>query len=191
MKKIRQYIPWAIATAFALLLLLKSCDKSNSIQGTTDKIEKKTDTIYITKVIKIPEVKQIFRNKKPKLTSVSIINKDTLKTYLNTYKDSTGVAEVTIKDSLKGSLISQIVDIKVKERDVEVKEKIITNTITIKQKPKFSLALGMKTAIGINSNVGAEATIKNSRGWNLDLGYNTNKQITIGIKKDIITLWGK
>lgn len=184
MKLIKQYIPWVITAVVALFFMFKSCGDKHD---TTSRVVKTTDTVYVTKYVKIPEIKQVFVKTKPKPTTVKVVAQDTFRTYYTKYSDSTGVATIIVQDSVKGHLLGQIVSFNVKEREIEYKEKTVTNTI--KQKPKFNLALGMKTAVGVNSNIGAEATFKNRNGWSLDLGYNTNNQIMIGIKKDILTLW--
>ena len=44
---------------------------------------------------------------------------------------------------------------------------------------------------GLNGSIGAEVGLKNSKGVNLELGYNSNKNFTIGIKKDIFTFYNK
>lgn len=191
MKLIKQYLPWITTAVLIILLFFKSCGSNPVVPNPRVQVKVVTDTVYTTKYIKIPEIKQIFVTKKPKPVDISIIAKDTFRIYDTKYTDSTGVAEIIVKDSIKGHLLNQVVSFKVKERTIEYKEKTITNTITIKQKPKFNLALGLNTAIGKDANIGAEATIKNGNGWSLDLGYNTSNQILIGIKRDIITLYDK
>lgn len=191
MEKIKNLAPWVITAFLAVLLFFKGCGKDSNNNTVTKEV--KSDTVYVDKIVKIPAITENIINIKPEPIKeyVKEKSKDTLRTYKNTYTDSTGVASVTVFDSVSGKLLEQAVNIHVKEREIKYKEKIITNTETIKKKPNFILSAGLSTTTGVKPIYGAEITLKNSTGWNLDLGYNLEKQITIGIKKDLITSYKK
>lgn len=175
--------PAIILTLIAIILLQHRCSTHKTIQGS---IITKTDTLFIPKIIKIKEIKQVFVNKYPKAIDSAIVGKDTLRSYNTCYTDSTGVVEVTVKDSVNGKLLNQVVDFYVKPRDIKYQEKVITNTTTIKQTPNFSLSAGINTSLNTTPAIGIGITVKDGTGWGLDLGYNSNKQFIVGIKKDIL-----
>jgi hypothetical protein len=169
------------------LMFFRGCGTKTEVGKTVTT----TDTLYIDKVIKIPEVREkiVYRNPVPVETKV--IGKDTIRKYKHVYKDSTGVAEITVSDSIAGRLLGQVVDIKIKEREVKYQEKVVTTTITKTLKPSFVLSMGVTAVSGLNGSYGVEVGIKNSKGLNLDLGYDSNKNFTVGIKKDVFTLYKK
>ena len=174
----------------AFLVFLVFFDTCSNKKETVKEVTK-SDTVYIDRVIKIPEIKEKITYLKPKEIVKNIVGKDTLRNYKKLYKDSTGVAEVEVFDSINGKLLQQQVNIKVKEREVVYKDKIITNTTTIKYKPSFVISAGLNTSISVNPAVGVDLMLKNREGWNLNVGYNTNKEIMIGLKKDLITFYKK
>jgi hypothetical protein len=187
MQKIKDKLPWILSAVLLFIIFLVKCGDGKTPVGKTTV---KTDTIYTTKIVKIPEIKQVFIKEKPKPeTEVAIGLTDTVRTYNNIFKDSTGLVEVVVKDSVNGHLLKQVVSFNVKEREIQYKEKTITNTITTKLKPSFVISGGLKTQIGLHPSVGAELTFKNKNGWSLDLGTNTNKDVLVGVKKDIITFY--
>lgn len=180
---IKSKLPWIVSAVLLFLLFVKSCVREN-IEGVNTIT---SDTIYIPKVIRIPEIKQVFVNTTPKEKGKSVVKGDTIRTYENKYIDSTGLAEVTISDSVNGKLLNQKVKIHVKEQEVKYEEKIITNTT--KLKPSFVISGGLTTQIGVNPSVGMELSFKNKSGYTLDLGVNNRKDFTIGVKKDLFTYW--
>lgn len=186
-ERIKTLLPWVIIIVLMILYFFKGCGVSN----TSYKTETIRDTIYKEKVIKIPEIKEVFVNSKPKVISVipPKSDKDTaVSVYQNIYKDSSGLAQVEIIDSVKGRLTHQNVKFHVKEQEIKYTEKTITNTV--KKKPVFILSAGLNTTIGVRPSIGAEVDLKN-RTTTLELGINNYKEVTVGLKKDIFTKWGE
>ena len=180
-------IPFITVSLVCCVLFIRSCNS----EVKTGKTVTTTDTLYVDRIIKIPEIREVIVNAKPVPVKIQVVGKDTIRSYVKTYRDSTGVAEITVTDSVKGTLLNQIVGIKIKEREVRYTEKIITNNSVTKLKPSFVLSAGVKMISGLNGSIGAEVGLKNSKGVNLELGYNSNKNFTIGIKKDIFTFYNK
>jgi hypothetical protein len=180
-------IPFITISLVCCVLFLRSCNSEVKTGNTVTT----TDTLYVDRIIKIPEILEVIVNTKPVPVKIQVVGKDTLRSYVNTYKDSTGVAEITVTDSVNGSLLNQIVGIKIKEREVRYTEKVITNNSVTKLKPYFVLSAGVKMISGLNGSMGAEVGIKNSKGVSLELGYNSNRTFIIGIKKDIFTFYNK
>lgn len=172
---------------FCVVIFFRGCDKDTPV----NEIKTITDTLYVDKVIKIPEIKEVIVYKDPVPTDILVVGSDTVRRYRKVYTDSTGVATVTVTDSINGRLLGQTLDIKVKEREVKYKERVITNNTITKLKPTFVISAGLTASSGIRPTVGAEVGFKNRSGYNLELGYNNQKEITIGIKKDIFTFYNK
>lgn len=174
-------------SAFCAVIFFRGCNKDTPVNETKTTI----DTIFVDRVIKIPEIKEVIVYKDPVPVDIQVVGVDTIRKYSKTYTDSTGVAEVTVDDSVNGRLLRQQVNIKVKEREIKYKERIVKTTNTIKYKPDFVMSAGLTATSGIRPSVGVEIGFKNHIGLNFEVGYNTNKIWTIGVKRDIFTHYKK
>jgi hypothetical protein len=184
MKSLTPY--FVIFGLLVFIIFFKGCGKEMVGKTVTT-----TDTLVVEKMIVIPEIREVIKYRNPVPVDTQVVGKDTIRKYLRTYKDSTGVTEVTVSDSIAGRLLGQTINIKVKEREVKYTEKVITNNSVTKLKPSFVLSAGVSMVSGVNGSYGFEVGLKNSKGINLELGYDSNKNFTIGIKKDIFTLYKK
>lgn len=93
------------------------------------------------------------------------------KVYKETYKDEN--ATIIITDTVSGILHSQRVDYDIKP---------------IVRKPKFVLSVGMGVSLNANNQqIYGFLGMKNSKGYELQIGMDTQKTIYIGLKKDIFT----
>ena len=184
MKSLTPY--FVIFALLVFIIFFKGCGKEMVGKTITT-----TDTLVVEKVIVIPKIQEVIVYRNPVPVKVEVVGKDTIRKYQHTYKDSTGVAEVTVYDSISGKLIGQRVNIKVKEREVKYSEKVINNNTVTKLKPSFVLSAGVRMTSGVNGSYGAEIGLKNSRGYNLEIGYNSRENFTVGIKKDIFTFYKK
>lgn len=159
------------------------------------------DTVYVDREIIIPEIKEVFIHVKPKPTSVDTVlvyKTDTVptpiisRTYENTYTSKDSVATVVVKDSiLDGELEKQEVLFEVKERPIQYKDKIITKTIT--KKPVLAISLGAAVRASEETldraSVVGFVGVRGKNGLEVMVGYDTNKTFTVGIKKDILTIF--
>lgn len=172
------------------------------------------DSTYINKKIILPEIKldSTLNNPKPivtyngkkldkvekfekiKIDSIKVekyVEAVTPRVYENTYTSKDSIATVVVTDSVDGFLRKQNVSINVKERPIEYKEYTITKTI--KERPALTLSLG--AAVRANQyNLDKTAVvgllgIKGKKGTEFIVGYDSNQYFTIGIKKDIFTLY--
>lgn len=198
-----------------LYFFSNSCSREPKAGSTT-----KTDTVYITKTIKIPEVKGNFETKNPKpkdgvmVYDRALLNKYNdlkseneklkayqkaveIKEYENTYKyEKDEKVTITVSNTVTGSLTNQKVSFNIPEREIEYKERIITNTTTEKLKPSFIISGGVSAQsstdlINLKPSVGLTVGFKNKSGYTLDVNYNTNRNVMITLKKDILTFWSK
>lgn len=208
---IKDYAPWVFVVFLFFYIFMGGFNK----QASSNK--SKSDTIYVEKTIKIPEIVGSVNNPNPTIivNPTKTYDEELLKylrslstkeevleackeatqirEYKNTYasdKDSTVV--VTVEDSTAGRLLNQKMSFKVKEREVKYQEKIINNYL----KPKFVISAGGSAQLPTSPlapkpAVGGVVGFKNKAGYNLDFGYNTNQQFEVTLKKDIFTFWGK
>jgi len=213
--KIKTVISVLVVGLSILYFSSKSCSNEPSVGTKT-----KTDTIYVTKTIKVPEIKGSFETKNPKpkdgviVYDRNLLNKynelksenDKLKEYKkaiqvkeyeNVYKyDKDDKVTVTVKNTVTGSMTNQKVEFFIPEREIEYKEKIITNTTIIRTKPSFIISAGgslqaSTDLLNMKPSVGATIGFKNKSGYTLDVNYNTNQNVMITLKKDILTFWTK
>jgi hypothetical protein len=175
-----------LVVVFLLFIFLRGCKKDDLVVSKTT-----TDTVFVEKIKIIPKIEQVIQYRDPKPLYINVVGKDTIKNYKKVYTDSTNVAEVTIEDSINGTLLNQRVKINVKEREVKYKETVITNNTVTKLKPFMVLSAGLTAQSGLNPTLGAEVGLKNKNGYNVELGYNLRKEFTVGIKKDILTIYNK
>lgn len=188
LKIVGRLTPYFVIFALVcFILFFRDC----SLKAPKDSVKIVSDTVYVYRTIKIPAVQQTMETKKPEAVKETKVGNDTIRTYRKTYKDSTGTAEVTVSDSVNGRLLNQIVDIKVKEREVKYRERFINTKTTIEHKPSFVISAGLTATSGINPSFGAEIGFKNRNGLNLEVGYNNRNEIQVGIKKDIFTFYNK
>ena len=92
-------------------------------------------------------------------------------------------------------MVKQTVDINVKEREVQTKEVIIEKKTETKLKPVFILSGGVSATANTNMYdtkpaLGIVLGIK-TKEYTVDANYNTNGNVTVLLKRDIFTLWGK
>lgn len=186
---ILRVLPYFLLGITLLFLFLGRCN--NDVESVTTEIV--TDTIYLEKIKVIPKIEEELETIKPRPVDIQVVNKDTIRSYSRVYKDSTGVAEITVEDSVNGILLNQKVKINVKEREIKYLEKLVTNTVTntTKVKPYMVLSAGLTATSGVRPTIGAEVSLKNKNGYNLDFGYNNQKEFTIGLKKDLLTIYNK
>ena len=125
------------------------------------------DTVYVDRVIKIPERIEVFKDNSPKAkivykqdpvlleqyTTLSDENEKlkkyieaiTIRTYEKKYMSKDSVVTIMVKDSVTGILNSQSVVFQLAQQEVVFKEKIINKTI--EKKPDFSLSFGLGVRI--------------------------------------------
>jgi hypothetical protein len=160
----------------ALILIVSFLSSSFTItrRGFQDTV--KTDTIYKTRTITVPEKQGTFTNiqPQPQIVVVPIPNNNgnynsklasdfaklksdnekmqkyleaiAQRVYENKYTSKDSTVTVTVKDTITGFLKSQQVDFNIKERPIEIVEKEIKTTIT--KYPKFSLSAGLGVSTG-------------------------------------------
>jgi len=112
------------------------------------------------------------------------------KEYAKVYEDS--IVKIEVKNTVEnGKKTAETVNWKVKESFVDYYEK----KYTYKLKPKFMLSagLGVNSAIDINAEPQLEALLgfKNKKGYELQLGYSTDKRASLALKKDLFTKYEK
>jgi preprotein translocase subunit SecF len=204
--KIERIIVLAVIVVLGLLFLTGTIEI-----GGSGKDGIRVDTVYTTKVITIPGIKDTFYIDRPVAVKVydSKLRKEftDLKTenerlnkyledtkvrlYINKYTSNDSLVSIKATDSVRGTLLHQKIEFDIKERDIEYIEKTITKTLT--HKPVFALSTGfsVKTAqenfdkSSLELNVG----FRNKGGMSFVLGYDTNKNIRFGLRKDILTIY--
>jgi hypothetical protein len=167
----------------------------------------KRDTVI--KVIEIPEKTGTFTNSNPQPIYISqpvndkqleylyskiadlqdenqkvnyLLSQLSTKTYNKTYSDKD--VSITVTDTVSGKLLNQDVKWTIKPQKVEVKEVTITKQV----KPKFTLSVGGGVRFNpINQQVYGVLGLKNAKGYELQLGVDTDKTYFIGVKKDLIS----
>ena len=199
-----------IIIAFIVITLISFLTGTITING-GGKDGVRVDTTYITKTITLPAIIDTFYIDKPVAVMVYDSDKEAeylalktenerLKKYLedtkvriyeNKYNSKDSLVSVKTIDSVSGTLLSQKVEFNIKERDIEYTEKIINKTIT--KKPVFSLSTGfsIKTSnYNLNSSaIELNVGLRNRSGFEIDFGYDTAKNIRVGLKKDILTIY--
>ena len=194
----------------ALLMLLLNAIACEDRRGTIDGNDKVTiDTVYVDKIIKVPEIKEVFidsipdpkiiykadpklikdfkeledENEKLRIYAEAI----TKRTYEKTYVSADSIVRITVKDSVTGVLDFQSVDFNVAEREIVFREKVITKTI--EKRPDFSLSMGagIKVPTLLDRPLSFEAVIgiKTKRGFGYQLGIDTNKEFRLTLTKDL------
>ena len=182
--------------------ILLSITTYKLLPTSTDKVV--VDTVYVDREVIVPEIREVFVSSDPQPIRVDTIVKTIptpkgdlvqpiiSRTYENTYTSNDSVATVTVKDSIvNGFLKQQDVSFLVKERPIEYKEAIVTKTVT--KKPSLAISLGAAVRGSQDTfdkpSVVGLVGIRNKNGLEILLGYDTNKTITIGIKKDLVTIF--
>jgi hypothetical protein len=138
----------------------------------------------------------------PKLEEFKKVKEDTIKeelykvaittrVYENTYSDKDSIATITVRDSVEGFLREQSISFNVKERPIEYKKYTITKTI--KQRPVFALSIGVvvrhSNDYQANNSIAGILGLRGRRGVEFTVGYDTNRYVTVGLKKDLLTLY--
>jgi len=171
----------------------------------------KIDTTYIDRVVTLPGRVDTFYVDKPVPYKVydsdrereyldlktenerlkKYLEETKVRLYSNIYKSNDSLVTVKTTDSVRGTLLNQTVKIDIKEQKIEYKERVITKTFT--KRPVFSLStgFGVTTKYGSYNASSFEVNIglKNKSGFEVELGLNTNKQIRVGLKKDLFTIY--
>lgn len=201
-----------IAIVFFLFMLISQCKTEIKDNNTTTTI----DTTYVDKTITIPGESHTTENDKPTLVKEkknpskvnefkvlpvkeqekTLDNMTTERTYTDTYvsgKDSLAIAKVT--SVVNGEMVKQTVEIVVKDREETVKETIIEKKTETKLKPTLILSGGlvvttstdpMNTRPSFGIAIGAKI-----KELTMDAAINTNKNIIVTVKQDLLTFWKK
>ncbi len=112
------------------------------------------------------------------------------KTYAKTYENDT--VQIEVKNTVEnGKKTKETVNWKIKQSFVNYFEK----THTYRLKPKLVISAG----IGINSRLDSLATpqlqalfgLKTKKGYELQLGYTTDKRASLSLKKDLFVRYAK
>jgi hypothetical protein len=198
-----------IGAVVALLINLRACEKKSELRSHDDRVV--IDTVYVDKIIKVPEIKEVFINLTPEPKIIYKADPDLLKqfsdledeneklkiyaeaitkrTYEKTYVSADSVVKIVVKDSVTGVLDFQSIDFNISEREIIYRDKIITKTI--EKKPDFSISLGagIKVPTIFSDPVSLEAVIgiKSKKGFGYQLGIDTNKEFRLTLTKDLFT----
>lgn len=201
----KKFLSYFLIAALICFIFFRNCPGES--HPTTDSIETKTDTVWVPKVIPgdtsaisqsefVPEktysVDSILRLKIAKLKDDNarlyfLLDEMKTKVYDTTYHFDRG--SVRVKDSIQGNLLGR--DLKFMIDDFQYQEKTITNTTTKKMYPKWAVSVGITTGAQTDFNfvqnpfLGAEIGIRNAKGYTLELGYNTEKQVHITLSKTL------
>ena len=159
---IQKKITYLIIGIFIALVFHAMFRRADRISGdNNDRII--IDTLYVDRIIKVPERVEVFKDSTPEPKIVYKENKElleqytsltdeneklkkyieaiTMRTYEKKYVSKDSVVTVTVKDSVTGTLNFQSVIFKLAQQEIVFKEKIINRTI--EKKPNFSLSLGV------------------------------------------------
>lgn len=196
-----------VGVFLTLLLNVISCEDREGIIGNNDTVS--LDTIYVEKIIKVPQIKEVFIDSTPEAQIIYKADPKLLKQYIDledenqrlkkyaeavtkslyerTYVSADSIVKIIVKDSVTGTLDFQSVDFNVSEREVLFKEKIVTKTI--EKRPDFSLSLGagirIPTLLSEASSIEVVIGMKSRKGFNYQLGVDTNKAFRFMLTKDI------
>ena len=190
-----------------LLLTLIKCEGSNGVVDDNDTV--KIDTVYVDRIIKIPEIREVFKDRYPEPVIIYKADPDLLKQfeeledeneklkryaeaitkrdYEKTYVSTDSIVKITVKNSVTGTLDFQSVDFTVAEQEAIFREKVITKTI--EKRPDFALSLGagIKVPTILSAPLSFEAVIgvKSKKGFTYQLGVDTDKEFRFTLTKDI------
>lgn len=205
-------IPYIVIIILLIIIFFNQCSNTNK-----DLIEDSTsiDTLYITKTIPSETIKvvqerftpiyitgnnQELINKINKLEDKDnqieyLLKKLETRIYDTTYVYNKG--KVKVRDSVQGTLLGREVEVTFDE--VQYQEKVITKTT--KLYPKFAITSGISTGFTTTVNnqnvdlntpfIGVSLGFRNQKGYEIGATYNSLKQASISLKKDIFVKYKK
>lgn len=204
----KRRVLWYSIGLISGLLLLSQCQVGKG-KGADNNDRVKFDTIYVTKTITVPEIREVFVDSTP--DPVVVIKADqglvddylalqdenerlqkyieaiTKRFYEQTYTTEDSLVTVTVRDSVTGTLDFQNVDFTVREQEIEYQEKTVIQTI--EKYPDFILSAGagVKAPMQPDGTFSFEAALRarTKKGWNYEVGLDTNKELRLTLTKDI------